>query len=322
MIFAEYFLRSVVLLLIITVSICSFNVNAQEIPIKIHGEKVKPYLDDEKEMGSKPYLGEGDIIIPGGMAMPLTYRRSENGIPDLLVTYTFSIKDSLLNSIEYEWDMNNFGPKYKPQSLKIQQAFIKKYLSLAEQLTMKVGKSKQKGDLNDLSKINGIDGLTRTDEWEPNDTTNIYMYSVFSNYQATAANAKSLPANRIRLSITKTEKPSPELSDEAISAAMKSYNQFISKLRAGNQEGAKAFLSSQIRNLLTEPAFNNLRAAIKPGDFKVFSQTLESIAGTNYLVIQFCYASAPEQPNDMVKVVFDKEHFIIGIQPLVRKKEQ
>ena len=301
---------------------CTYSAVGQEIPTRIHGEKMKSYLDYEMKLGSKRYQGRGDIIIPGGMAMPLTYRRTEKSIPDLLVTYTFSIKDSLIDRIGYEWDMTNFEPGTETQPLMVQKALIEKYMSLVDQLSIKFGKSKQKGDLSDLSKIDFRGGLTREDEWKPNDTTQIYMYSVFSNSQEEIGNIKRIPTNRIRLGISKRKKTAPELSDAAITAAMKSYDQFINNLRAGDQEGAKAHLSVQIRNQLSETAFSNLKAAIKPGDFKIYSQNLESIAGINYLVIQYTYANESEEPKEGVKVMFDKEHFIIGIQPLVWKAKQ
>lgn len=307
---------------IITISICSFNALGQEISTRIHGEKMKSYLDLEKKLGSKLYQDEGDIIIPGGMAMPLTYRRAERDIPDLLVTYTFSIKDSLIDRINYEWDVVNFKPGQKIQPLEVQKALINKYLSLVEQLNRKIGKGKQKGDLSDLTKINSRDGLVRSDEWKPNDTTYVNMYSVFGNYQEETGNVKTKPVSRIILGISKMKKPAPELNDKAVAAAMQSYDQFINKLRAGDQAGAKALLSTQIRGQLTEIAFNNLKAAIKLGDFKIYNQTLQSIAGTNYLVIQYVYANAPEQPKEVIKVIFDKEHFIIGIQPLVFREKQ
>lgn len=320
--FTKYTSHWIFVSFFIIIPFCAVNAVGQEIPTRIHGEKMKSYIDYEIKLGSKRYQGQGDIIIPGGMAMPITYRRTEKGIPDLLVTYTFSIKDSLIDRIEYEWDMINFESGSKTQPLMVQKAFIKKYLSLVEQLNTKVGKSKQKGDLSDLSKIDVGGGLTRADVWDPNDTTHINMYSVFSNFHEEVGNLKRIPTNRIRLGISKTKKPAPELSDAAIAAAMKSYDQFINNLRAGDQEGAKAHLSVQIRNQLSETAFNNLKTAIKPGDFKIYSQNLESITGINYLVIQYIYANESEQPKEGVKVVFDKEHFIIGIQPLVWKARQ
>lgn len=302
-------------------SICSLHAVGQEIPTTIHGEKMKTFIALEKRLGSKPYQPEGDVIIPAGMESPMTYRRTEKDIPDLLVTYTFSKQDSLMYHTEYEWDMTRFEPNQKTQPLKIQKAFIKKYLTLVQQLDKKLGKSNQRGDLSDLTKIDLKGGLSRSDSWIPNDTTEVHIYSIFCNYPEEKGDVKIDPTNRIRLSISKMKKQPPELSEKAIMAAQKNYDQFIIKLRAGDLEGAKAYVSTLIKNQLTETAFNLLKASIKPGGFKIYYQTLQEINGTNYLVIQFAYDDAPEQPKEVIKVLFDKEHTIIGIQPLVWKEK-
>lgn len=312
-------LRSIILLVLV---FCSLNLSAQDIFSEIHGKKMKVFIDLEKKQGGKLYQGEGDIIIPGGMAYPLTFRRTEHGIPDLLVTYTFSKVDSLVDGIEYEWDMINFDDSKKKQTLNVQKAFIKKYELLVDQLIKKYGKSVQKGDLNELTKIDLKGGLTRDDQWKPNDSSEVSMYAVFSNFQEEKGNVKIEPTNRIRLYVSKIKKnTSLELSDKAIESAKKSYDQFILKLRAGDMEGAKTSISPQIRNQITETIFNQLKESIKLEPFKVYTQSLQNVNGTNYLMIQYAYVSAPEQPKEIVRVLFDKEHLIIGIQPLVWKEK-
>jgi len=86
-------------IILIAFTFCFFRTSAQEISTEIHGRKMKEFISLEKKLGSHLYRGVRDLIIPGGMATPLLYRRAESGIPDLLVTYTFSIKDSLVNNI-------------------------------------------------------------------------------------------------------------------------------------------------------------------------------------------------------------------------------
>lgn len=310
-------LRSIILTILV---LCSLNLSAQEIFTEIHGKKMKVFIDLEKMQGGKLYQGDGDIIIPAGMAYPLTFRRTEQNIPDLLITYTFSKVDSLVDRIEYEWDMINFDRSKKKQPLEVQKAFIKKYELLVDQLIKKNGKSLQKGDLNDLAKIDLKGGLTRGDQWKPNDSSEVSLYAVFSNFQEEKGNVKIQPTNRIRLYVSKIKKSaSPELSDKAIESAKKNYDLFILRLRAGDMEGAKVSISPQIRNQITETVFNQLKEGIKPEPFKVYTQSLQNVNGTNYLMIQYAYVSAPEQPREVVRVLFDKEHLIIGIQPLVWK---
>jgi hypothetical protein len=307
-------------ILLIAFAICSLNLSAQEINTEIYGKKMNIFIDIEKKLGGKLYQGEGDIIVPGGMAVPLTFRRAERGIPDLLVTYTFSKQDSLIDRIEYEWDMINFEPGNKKQTLDVQKSFVKKYELLVNQLNQKYGESVHKGDLNELAKIDLKGGLTRNDKWKPNDSLTVTLYTVLSNFYEKNGNMEIAPTNRIRLYVNKIKKnTNPELSDEAIEAAKKSYDQFILKLKAGDLEGAKTSFSAQIRNQITETVFKQLKDGIKPEPFKVYMQGLQNVNGTNYLMIQYAYESAPEEPNEIIRVLFDKEHLIIGIQPLVRK---
>lgn len=299
---------------------CSLNLSAQDIFTEIHGKKMKTFIDIEKKQGGELYRKSGDIIIPGGMSEPLTYRRAQKGIPDLLITYTFSKTDSLVNRIEYEWDIINFDEN-KKLTLEVHKTFIKKYQSLVDQLSHKHGKSVQEGDLNNLAKIELKGGLRRSDEWKPNDSSSVSMYSVFSNYQEENGNVKIIPTNRIRIYVSKIKKSTrPELSDKAIENAKRNYDLFINKLRIGDLEGAKVVLSPQIRSQMTEPVFNQIKAAIKPESFKIYIQGLQFVNGTDYLMIQYAYISAPEVPNEIVRVLFDKENLIIGIQPLTRKE--
>ncbi len=305
---------------IFIIAVSSFHAIGQEIPTNIHGKKMKTFINLENKLGGKLYQPDGDIVIPAGMDFPLTYRRTEKDIPDLLVTYTFGKQDSLMHSIEYEWDMINFDRKQETQHLNIQKAFIKKYLSLVKQLDQKIGKSEQKGDLGDLAKIDLKGGLSRSDSWKPNDTTYISLYAIFSNYQEEKGNVKIRPTNRIRLGISKMKKPAPELSDKAVMAAKQTYDQFIIKLRAGDFEGAKTYLAAQTRDQLTEAIFNQLKASIKPENFKIYYKALQPIDGANYLAIQFAYENAPEQPKELFMAVFSKEGLILGIRPMIRQE--
>lgn len=309
-------------IILIAFAICSLNVSAQEINTEIYGKKMKIFIDIEKKLGGKLYQGEGDMIIPRGMAVPLTFRRVERGIPDLLVTYTFSKQDSLIDRIEYEWDMTNFEPSKKKQTLDVQKSFIKKYEFLVGNINQKYGESEHTGDLNELAKIDLKGGLTRNDKWKPNDSLTVTLYTVLSNFHEKKGDIEIEPTNRIRLYVNKIKKnTNPELSDQAIKAAKKRYDQFILKLNAGDLEGAKTSFSTQIRDQVTETVFKQLKEGIKPEAFKVYMQGLQNVNGTNYLMIQYAYASAPEEPNEIIRVLFDKDHLIIGIQPLVRKAQ-
>lgn len=311
------YLRALLPLLLIGYT---FQINAQEISTEVHGKKAINFINNEPKLGGKVFQKSGDMIIGSGMADPLTYRRPERGVPDLLVTYNFGQKDSLMNSIEYEWNPEYFESEPKVQSPELQKALIKKYDSLVAMLNERLGKGMQKGDLSDLSKVSQSDGLSRSDSWKPNDTTYVSLYTMLRN-GGEVRGYKKQPTYLIRLNISKVKKTAPELSDDAVDAAEKNYNAFIVELRAGNLEGARKYLSEQIRNLMTETIFNEIKGAVKPDAFKQYYRTLTNIKGANFLTIQFSYVNEGEEPTQVMNVLFDPAHLVIGIQPLARKSK-
>lgn len=314
------------LLLALLITVFTFSANqtlAQDIAIDIEGKNFKTFQAMEKKLKSVLFQSEGDVIIPGGMAIPVTYRRIQQGIPDLLVTYTFSEKDSTIKSIEYEWDMLNFEKERKAQSLTLQKAMIKKYMTLLDLCTKKLGAGSQEGDLSDLSKIDQPHGLNRSDRWNPNDTTDVYLYSVFSNTKRKQGDATYEPTNRIRLLINRIPKSTaPKLDPQDIKAAQKTFDQFIVAARAGEIESARKELSETIRSYLTEAFFGELKGMIRPEAFRIWSKGMTaSNNGSSYLMIEFAHINTPNPPNEILRVLFDKDHLIIGIQPLVRKEK-
>jgi len=304
------------LLTIFLLFICSASCIAQEIATEIEGKTAKQFFILEKRLGNKTFIGAYDIVVPMGMATPVVFRRKETSIPDMLVTYTFNEKDSLIQKIEYEIDMINFDREAKGIPKEMQKAMIKKYNELLAYLSKKLGKSEQEGDLSDLAKLDQPKGLRRSDSWAPNDTTNIDLYSIFSNRNEETGNIKTRATNRIRLSISKNQKPASELSKKNIELARETFNQFILKLKAGDMEGSKATLNPQIRSALTEAIFNQLKTSIKPEDFKIYTRGMRELNGIRYLVIEYAYVSSPELPKEIIRVVYDKENLILGIQPL------
>jgi hypothetical protein len=287
----------------------------QDITTDIYGKNMPSMIALENKLGSKLYQVDGDIVIPNGMAMPLTYRRMESGIPDLLVTYTFTEKDSLISRIEYEWDAINFDKNGGKQSLETQKAFIKKYVTLEKELTKRYGGSIQKGDLKDLSQIDLKGGMRQRNDWKPDDSLEINLYSAFSNYQEKNGNVEIKPTNRIRIYVNKTN---PRLGDKSVQLAKKNFEGFIANLRKGELKLAQAYLSLQIRNQITEDMLNKLKETLKPEDFKVYTKTIQQTNGSEYLMIQFTYANVEGEPNEIIRVFFDHSNMIVGLQPLVR----
>ena len=301
--------------LAIFISISQFSFG-QDITTDIYGKKMKDMLAIENKLGGKLFQTDGDIVVAKGMAMPLTYRRVESGIPDLLVTYTFAEKDSLISRVEYEWDAINFDKNGGKQSLEVQQAFIKKYKLLENELTKKYGKSIQKDDLKDLSQIDLKGGLKQRNDWKPNDSLEVNLYAVFSNYQEKKGEVEIQPTNRIRIYVNKTN---PRLGDKSLQLAKKNFDQFIENLRAGNLTVAQTFVSLQVRNQISEDALKELKQNIKSGNFKVYTKAIQQANGNEYLMIQFAYEDVVGEPKEIIRVFFDQSNMIIGLQPLVRK---
>ena len=270
----------------------------------------------ENKFGGKLFQIDGDIVVPSGMAMPLTYRRIERGIPDLLVTYTFTERDSIISRIEYEWDAINFDKQGAKQSSEIQKSLIKKYMGLENELTIRYGKSVERGSLKDFSQIDLKGGITQSNYWKPNDSLEINIYSVFSNYQEKKGEVEIRPTNRIRIYINKTN---PRLGDKSVQLAKKNFDLFIENLRAGNFMAAQACFSLQVRNQITEDVLKKIKDSLKPENFKVYTKTIQQANGSEYLMIQFAYASIEGEPNEIIRVFFDQSKMIIGLQPLARK---
>lgn len=305
----------ITLALFISIVSCQFSFG-QDLTTDIYGKRMEDMLAVENKLGGKLFQTDGDIVVAKGMAMPLTYRRIERNIPDLLVTYTLTEKDSLISRIEYEWDAINFDKNGGKQPLEVQQAFIKKYKLLENELTKIYGKSVQKDELKDLSQIDLKGGLKQRNDWKPNDSLEVNLYAVFSNYQEKKGEVEIRPTNRIRIYVNKTN---PKLGDKSVQLAKKNFDQFIENLRTGNLKVAQTFISLPIRNQISEDALNELRGTIKSGSFRVYSKTIQPTNGNEYLMIQFAYEDVVGEPKEIIKVFFDQSNMIIGLQPLVRK---
>jgi len=179
---------------------------AQSINPDLLGKKMTLAIKQEQQLKSKIYTNDEDIIISGGMAMPVRFIRVEKNIPNLIVQYVFSEKDSIIRKIEYEWDVRNFDKSdHNVKPLAFNKALIERYNSLVKFFNQKYGAGTTKGDLSDLTKIEVLGGLTRSDKWN-NGQVDVLMYTTISNhYEATAYGAR-IPTHRIRLYLSEPRK--------------------------------------------------------------------------------------------------------------------
>jgi hypothetical protein len=110
--------------------------------------KVMPFLIFQKVESDKQ-----SVLCPNKSGLeqtmtPLrivTFVREEPYLPNLLINYTFNT-DSVITHIQYIWDESNFDKK--PTSLKTDAfllAFIAKYKSLVQEISIHYGTSIQNG---------------------------------------------------------------------------------------------------------------------------------------------------------------------------------
>ena len=94
------------------------------------------------------------------------------------------------------------------------------------------------------------------------------------------------------------------------------------KLKENNFAGANLFLSDIVVEKVTENQFIELRKKI---DFdnklvQYFKGFQAFYTGENYLMLQYKYENEKSEiPKSLIKVIFDKNNKILGIQPI--KKE-
>jgi hypothetical protein len=192
-----------ILTAILIVSATSF---AQSVNPDLLGKKISLAIKQEQQLKSEIYTNDEDIIIAGGMAIPVRFIRVEKDIPNLIVQYIFSEKDSIIRKIEYEWDVRNFDKSdHNVKPLAFNKALIERYNNLVTFFTKKYGAGAIKGDLSDLTKIEALGGLTRTDKWN-NGHVDVLMYTTISNHYEATAYGASIPTHRIRVYLSEPRK--------------------------------------------------------------------------------------------------------------------
>jgi hypothetical protein len=197
------FKRLFALSAILTVATLGF---AQSVNPDLLGKKMAFAIKQEQQLKSEIYNSDEDMIIPGGMAIPVRFIRVEKDIPNLIVQYIFSEKDSIIRKIEYEWDVRNFDKSdHNVKPLAFNKALIERYNNLVAFFTKKFGAGTTKGDLSDLTKIEALGGLTRTDKWN-NGQVDVLMHTVISNHYEATAYGASIPTHRIRVYLSEPRK--------------------------------------------------------------------------------------------------------------------
>jgi hypothetical protein len=305
--------------------ILSHFANGQNLQLDIHVNKLGDFINLEQSLGSKKVKSESNYVSGRGAVQPEIYRRKEEKVPDLLIYYFYNEKDSTINYILYEWDESNFtGFKENAKKTNAEVAnFIEKYNQLYTQVAAKYGKSEQKGDLTNISLVD--EGMTRTDNWKPNDSTEVEMYTTLSNKYEKRGMVTTNPTYRIRLYVRNTKTINTDaqmqLSDEKVKALDSSSQAFFSAMKSKSFEQAKGYLSTLISKNVTNAQLEQLSQAVRFGEnLELFFNGVQTgLDGSVFYILQYKYSSETNNPpKEMIKMVLDDGNKIAGIQPLKR----
>jgi len=193
-------------------------------------------------------------------------------------------QDSTIDHVRYEWDM----PHASDDDIK---AFKNKYQVLYTEVFHTYGGSKGEGSL---------DLFTMKDTWKPDDSTEIEL--------------QMDPSWRIILQVKNIVTP--------IQADDKVLRAFLSELQNKNFSKAKTYLSARISNTINDQQFEGLRQNIRLDDSLIIYRTETQVAtdhSTNG-ILQYRYKTDQNQPpQELIRVMFDPNNKILGIQPIKKQ---
>lgn len=303
---------------------------AQEFNFNIHNTSLEKYIQLEKGLMSEEIPNRSRHVSFSGNAQPISFLRLEKIIPDMVARYFFKEKDSTMSYIEYEWDDNKSGNKIDTLDIKsreYQRALINRYLEVYETVTNKYGASVSEGDLSDLKKTDTKEGLKRKDIWHPNDTTEIEMYINLSNYHEKLETTTRMPTHRIRMYVRNTKKNIPDvpkLDDKRVHILDSEFQKFLFTLGIKNFNEVREFLSDLIKLQVTDDQLTALMEAIHfDRDTEIFFSGVQmGLNGDLFTTLDYKYTDDNSRPpNEIIKVIFDGDDKIVGIQPVTLQNE-
>jgi hypothetical protein len=188
--------------LIIAILLVTNSAYGQEFNLDIHQTSLKEYLKMEEKLGSEKIAEKTNYTSLNGEAQPITFLRKEKLIPNLIVYYFFKKSDSTMSYLLYEWGVNNFEKKDNNQkSEQFQKAMVEKYKTLKAYISKEFKQPKVKRNYSNISKLDSVNTFVESALWNPNDSTEIEMYTTVSNYYEQKGVITINPVHRIRLYI-------------------------------------------------------------------------------------------------------------------------
>lgn len=298
----------------------------QKINYDIHNTSLNEYIEYELKNGNKQIPTTSNHVSFKGDAQPIQFLKKNKTIPDLIIYYFFKEQDSTMSYILYEWDVYNFeNHENNQKSKKFQNALIKKYKNLKREISSTFGEPIVKKNYSNISKLDSINTFVESSKWNPNDSTELELYTTVSNYYEKRGFSTINPTHRIRLYIRNIKKDEPnifELDDKRISKLHSLTDKFLTSLKEQNSIEIKEFLSEVIKEQVTE---EQLKALADNIDFTrqldlFFSGVHFELDGKRYALLQYKYSDEKsEVPQEIIKVIFDNDDKIIGVHPLKLK---
>ncbi|MCT8341248.1 hypothetical protein MG296_14370 [Flavobacteriaceae bacterium TK19130] len=314
--------------LLLGILLVSSSVYSQEFNFDIHNTSLLDYIKMEEELGSERLDLNSNHVSYSGDAQPIKYLRKEPNIPDLMAYYFFKRKDSTMSYILYEWDVYNFEKEQNNQkSYKFQKSLVDKYQSLKKTISGEFGVPESKTQKSNLSREKSESRFEETSNWRVNDSTEIELYVIASNFYQKRGMVTTNPTHRIRLYIRNKDKeqqgPSLKIGEEKLKKFEKIKNDFFNELQSEDYAKAKTYLSDLIIENVTD---EQLESLVENIDFNrdieiIYSGVQMGLDGSAFSLLQYKYVDdSSDPPSEMIKLVFDDKDKIVGIQPMKMQK--
>lgn len=295
------------------------------IELNIQNKKIDYFRKVEEKLGSKIYNTGETVISDKPVAQPEVYLRKEKYLPNQLVYYTFFKADSTISEIEYEWNVYNFDKSdHNIQSLDFEKKLIERYNEIVSFISSKYGKSKEEGNLDDLSNINTQNGLRQSDVWQPNDSLKIYSYITISDYYKKGNSFTISPTHIIRLYLDnlKGENQGAINFLPKLNIYEQQFNLLLTLLSDNKFAEAKKLFPRKAEKSLNDDILNKLKRILVTNDkFELFTSGMQMAEdGKMYPMLQYKESSDTNTPpKKLVIVLFDNDNKIIGLKPVARE---
>jgi len=315
----------------LVITLCTFSssyVCAQNIHFNINHKKLRDFIIWEQSLGDMEFKLNGDYVSGDSIAQPVVYRHHEDNMPDMLVYCFYFSSDSTIKRLEYEWDDNNFNTDHTlPKTISLTQAnaFIEKYKMLYEQTVKQLGVSESTGNMDDYIKA-GNGTFEKEDKWKAVDSIDVDLYMILSNKSETYGNISIKPTHKIRLYIEHASTPLSGLfkpGDAAVNKADSLFHAFLLAIKDKKYDEARKFFPTEYADKVTDEQLSTVSKNLNNDAPMViyFTGVQMSLTGTQYLMIQYKFANdVNNPPGKLVKVIFDKDDHILGVQPVNRFK--